>query len=66
MDRGAWQATVHGGHKELDATEHIQTCILFSLLNSKGSDCVSYVVCPPSMVHNNALLMLAPHKMMLN
>ena len=21
MDRGAWQATVHGGHKELDMTE---------------------------------------------
>ena len=21
MDRGAWQATVHGGHKELDTTE---------------------------------------------
>ena len=21
MDRGAWQATVHGGHKELDATK---------------------------------------------
>ena len=25
MDRGAWWATVHGGHKELDMTEHIQT-----------------------------------------
>ena len=22
MDRGAWQATVNGGHKELDMTEH--------------------------------------------
>ena len=21
MDRGAWRATVHGGHKELDITE---------------------------------------------
>ena len=21
MDRGAWQSTVHGGHKELDTTE---------------------------------------------
>ena len=21
MERGAWQATVHGGHKELDTTE---------------------------------------------
>ena len=25
MDRGAWQATVHGGHKESDATEHAHT-----------------------------------------
>ena len=24
-DRGAWQATVHGGHKESDATEHAHT-----------------------------------------
>ena len=23
MDRGAWQATVHGGHKELDMTERV-------------------------------------------
>ena len=23
-DRGAWQATVHGGLKELDVTEHTQ------------------------------------------
>ena len=23
MDRGAWQATVHGGHKELDTTDVI-------------------------------------------
>ena len=22
MDRGAWWATVHGGHKESDVTEH--------------------------------------------
>ena len=22
MGRGAWQATVHGGHKESDATNH--------------------------------------------
>ena len=22
MDRGAWQAPVHGGHKEWDMTEH--------------------------------------------
>ena len=22
MDKGAWQATVHGSHKELDMTEH--------------------------------------------
>ena len=25
MDRGAWQATVHGGHKELDTTKGLRT-----------------------------------------
>ena len=25
MDRGAWQATVHGGRKELDITEQLRT-----------------------------------------
>ena len=25
MDRGAWQATVHGGRKESDMTEHSNT-----------------------------------------
>ena len=25
MDRGAWWATVHGGHKESDTTEHTHT-----------------------------------------
>ena len=25
MDRGAWQATVHGDHKELDMTDHYHT-----------------------------------------
>ena len=25
MDRGAWQATVHGGFKESDTTEHTHT-----------------------------------------
>ena len=29
MDRGAWQATVHGGHKELDTTEHLSTHSFF-------------------------------------
>ena len=24
-DRGAWRATVHGGHKELDMTEQLST-----------------------------------------
>ena len=32
MDRGAWQITVHGGHKELDMTEqlslHSETLII--------------------------------------
>ena len=25
-DRGAWWATVHGGHKESDTSEHSHTC----------------------------------------
>ena len=25
MDRGAWQATVHGGHKEFDRTDLLST-----------------------------------------
>ena len=25
MDRGAWRATVHGGHKESDMTEQLST-----------------------------------------
>ena len=27
MDRGAWQATVHGGHKALDTTERLSLSI---------------------------------------
>ena len=27
MDRGAWWATVHGGRKASDVTEHIHTCM---------------------------------------
>ena len=26
MDRGAWRATVRGGHKELDTTERLSRC----------------------------------------
>ena len=26
MDRGAWQAAVHGGQKESDMTEQLSTC----------------------------------------
>ena len=29
VDRGAWQATVHGGRKELDITERISTHRLY-------------------------------------
>ena len=29
MDRGAWQATVHGVTEELDTTEHTHTHIIF-------------------------------------
>ena len=28
MDRGAWEATVHGGHQELDTTEHTRLMII--------------------------------------
>ena len=28
MDRGAWWATVHGGHKELNTTERLSTAQL--------------------------------------
>ena len=27
IDRGAWQGTVHGGHKELDTTQHTHTIV---------------------------------------
>ena len=27
MDRGAWQATVHGVTKESDTTEHVCVCV---------------------------------------
>ena len=39
MDTGAWQATVHGGHKELDTTERACT----------------YPVSWPVIVHGNLL-----------
>ena len=29
MDRGAWWATVHGGHKKWDMTAHTYTSILY-------------------------------------
>ena len=31
MDRGAWQATVHGGHKESDMTEQLTLIYLLLL-----------------------------------
>ena len=39
MDRGAWWATVHGGHKELDMTERLDACYPYSwitLLNNRN------------------------------
>ena len=33
MDRGAWQATVHGGHKKSDMTEHIHTHVVVQSLS---------------------------------
>ena len=32
MNRGAWQATVHGGHKELDTTEQLHSLKVLSIL----------------------------------
>jgi len=32
MDREAWQATVRGGHKELDTTEHADRFICVYVL----------------------------------
>ena len=34
MDRGAWWATVHGGHKELDITEQSSMHVIFEILVS--------------------------------
>ena len=34
MDRGAWGATVHGGHKELDATWQLTTTTTTATMES--------------------------------
>ena len=34
MDRGAWWATIHGGHKELDITEQLSMHVIFEILVS--------------------------------
>ena len=36
MDRGAWQATFHGGHKELDMTERLSmhACMISNKLHA--------------------------------
>ena len=42
MDRGAWQSTVHGGHKELDTTEWLsiaQTVDSFKQLFAECLQC---------------------------
>ena len=31
MDRGAWEATIHGGHKELDTTKRLHSLCTLSL-----------------------------------
>ena len=33
MDRGAWQATVHGGHTQLDMTEQLTFTLYDSSLS---------------------------------
>ena len=34
MDRGAWWATIHGSHKELDITEQLSMHVIFEILVS--------------------------------
>ena len=34
LDGGAWRATVHGGHKELDTTERLSTALKIMCLTS--------------------------------
>ena len=34
MDRGVWRAMAHGGHKELDTTEHTHEKNVSELFNS--------------------------------
>ena len=50
MDGGAWWATVHGGHKELDMTEQLNTSLHMRFLSSgtfaSGSK-ISYSPPPP-------------------
>jgi len=33
MGRGAWQVTVHGGHKESDTTERLRTIIMCAVVS---------------------------------
>ena len=43
MDRGAWQATVHGGRKESDMTEQLSTEKYENpILLTEGRLCTSY------------------------
>ena len=39
MDRGSWQAMVHGGHKESDMTEQLSTVYVQGALLS-----ISYMI----------------------
>ena len=36
MDRGAWRATTHGGHKQSDTTEQITHALLVVIHSSIG------------------------------
>ena len=44
-DRGIWQATVHGGHKESDTTEGLSTQVHISVQDIAG-DSVSLFILP--------------------
>ena len=52
MNRGAWQATVHGGCKELDMTEHTHThigCLLWARHCSRPMGFMSEPKIPASL-----------------
>ena len=55
MDRGAWWAIVHGGHKELDMTEWLSTLALRFYIISEKLILITYIhanICLPGSSNN--------------